>query len=120
MGIDCLINSQLLGATEAPRSRKRGDFGVSWGNRRTLMGINRFGFAFLASAITVGAWGYGTCADEAEMIVKAPPPSPWVLDVHGFVDFSFGNSRVTGGGMLLYPTSSFLVQPSVGVSLDIY
>jgi len=54
------------------------------------------------------------------MAVKAPPPSPWVLDVHGFVDVSFGNTRVTGGGMLLYPTSSALVQPSIGVSLDIY
>src|SRR5262245_10642738 len=111
--------SFLYGQSEAPRSWKRGEFGVSWGNQENSMGVNRFGFAFLASAIAFGVMG--TVAKAADIpVVKAPPPSPWVLDVHGFVDFDTANSRVTGGGLLLYPTSSTLVHATIGVSLDIY
>ena len=54
------------------------------------------------------------------MPVKAPPPaSPFVLDVHGFFDMTFASTRVTGGGLYLYPNGT-LVQPAVGLSLDVY
>jgi hypothetical protein len=73
-------------------------------------------------AFILGATGFTARASAADMPVKAPPPpaSPWVFDVHGGVDFNFANTRVTGGGLLLYPTNSLLVQPSISVDLDIY
>ena len=85
------------------------------------MGVNRIASICLAGALSLGITGLGSAAFGADMpVLKAPPASPWVFDVHGFVDFTVANSRVTGGGMLLYPTSSTIVQPSMGVSLDIY
>ena len=76
----------------------------------------------IGAALSLGTSGFASVASAAdmEMPVKAPPPSPWVFDVHGDVDFNFANTRVTGGGLLLYPTNSFLVQPSVSLDLDIY
>lgn len=76
----------------------------------------------IGAALSLGTAGFASVASAAdmEMPVKAPPPSPWVFDVHGDVDFNFADTRVTGGGLLLYPTGSFLVQPSVSVDLDIY
>jgi hypothetical protein len=82
----------------------------------------------IASALVIGvalsaaAIGFVPSASAADMPVKAPPPvaTPWVFDLHGDLDFNFANTRVTGGGLLLYPTSSFLVQPSLSIDLDIY
>jgi hypothetical protein len=73
-----------------------------------------FGLA-IASAGSVAS-----AADMAPIYTKAPPPTPWVLDVHGYFDVTFANTRVTGSGLLLYPTGSALVQPSMGLALDIY
>jgi hypothetical protein len=59
-------------------------------------------------------------ANAADLPVKArPPASPFVLDVHGFFDVTVANTRVTGSGLYLYPRSA-LVQPSLGLTLDIY
>jgi hypothetical protein len=64
----------------------------------------------------------GSIASAADMPVKAPPlpATPFVLDVHGYVDVTFANTRVTGGGLLLYPTGSLLTQVTTGISLDLY
>jgi hypothetical protein len=77
----------------------------------------------VALAAATGMICLASAASAADLMpVKAPPPapSPWVFDVHGDVDFNFANTRVTGGGLLLYPTNSFLVQPSISLDLDIY
>jgi hypothetical protein len=76
----------------------------------------------IGAALTLGATGFTSQASAADLAVKAPPPppTPWVFDLHGNVDFNFQNTRVTGGGLLLYPTNSFLFQPSVNIDLDIY
>jgi hypothetical protein len=82
--------------------------------------------ALLAAALAgCLAAGTGTAAWAADLKVKAlpvkaPPPSPWVLDVHGSVDFTIANTRVTGGGLFLYPTGSLLFQQTTGVQLDVY
>ena len=87
------------------------------------MSRTKWGAALLAGA----AMGLGvvcssaTAADMPALPVKAPPPTtPFVLDVHGFMDVTFANNRVTGGGLLLYPSGSALSQTSMGLSLDIY
>jgi len=74
------------------------------------------------AAFALGLTGFISGASAADMPLKAPPPpaTPWVLDFHGDLDFNFQNTRVTGGGLLLYPTGSFLVQPGVSMDLDIY
>src|SRR5882757_3734593 len=75
--------------------------------RSTSMGVNHIAAVCLAGALSLGTTGLGSGAFAADMpVLKAPPPSPWVLDIHGSVDFDVANSRVTGGGLLLYPTSS--------------
>lgn len=82
-----------------------------------MLRISR-GAALLVGAV-VGL-GAVCSASAADMPVKAPPPaSPFVLDVHGFFDMTFASTRVTGGGLYLYPNGT-LVQPAVGLSLDVY
>jgi hypothetical protein len=62
----------------------------------------------------------GASAADMTPYYKAPPPTPWVFDVHGAVDFTLANTRVTGNGLLLYPTGSTLFQQTIGIQLDIY
>ncbi len=84
---------------------------------------NRYAHALAVGAVLgFGGLLFGSPVSAADLPVKAPPPpsSPWVLDVHGFFDFNVANTRVTGGGLLLYNTDSLLIQPSVGLALDIY
>jgi hypothetical protein len=64
--------------------------------------------------------GFGSAAFAADMAIKAPLTSPWIFDVHGSFDFNMTNTRVNGGGLLLYNTDSFVVQPGVDLALDIY
>ena len=74
----------------------------------------------LAAGSSLGIAG---AASAADMPIKAPPPppaSPWVMDVHGSFDMNFTNTRVTGGGFLLYNTNSTVIQPSMGLQLDVY
>ncbi len=49
-----------------------------------------------------------------------PVASSFPLDVHGFADYTIAGNRVTGGGLLLYPTRGSLSQVSGGLSLDLY
>ena len=85
------------------------------------MRVNLITGALVAVVLNMGVTSFGSSALAADLPVKAPPPpTPWVLDVHGFVDFNFANTRVTGGGLLLYPTNSALFQQTVGIQLDVY
>ena len=57
------------------------------------------------------------------MPVKAKVPvvgASVPLDVHGYVDLTFANTRVTPGGLMIYPTHGYLTQIDVGLSLDLY
>jgi len=74
----------------------------------------------VGAAISLGVVGSSAAADLLPVKAKAPPATPWVLDVHGGFDLNYQSSRVTGSGLLLYPTSSSLLQPSAGLRLDIY
>jgi hypothetical protein len=85
------------------------------------MTIGRSGSTLFAGALALGVSCVGS-ALAADMPLKAPPPpppSPWVLDVHGFFDLSVANTRVTGSGLYLYSRAA-VVQPSLGLALDIY
>ena len=42
------------------------------------------------------------------------------LDVHGNLDITVATNRVTGGGLLLYPSGSALTQINAGLSFDLY
>jgi hypothetical protein len=85
------------------------------------MSIRRLGSTLVAGAVALGVSCLGSAAFAADMPVKAPPPpaSPFVLDVHGFFDLTVASTRVTGSGLYLYPRAA-LVQPSLGLALDIY
>jgi hypothetical protein len=80
--------------------------------------------ALLAGAVmSVGALlsSGAMAADLPVKAAKAPVVGPSVpLDVHGWFDANFASNRVTGGGLLLYPSGSALMQVNVGLSLDIY
>jgi hypothetical protein len=77
--------------------------------------------AIVAAALSVGAAGLGPSARAADLQLKAPPPppTPWVLDVHGFFDVSFKNDYITPRGLLVTNTG-LTTQILNGLSLDIY
>jgi hypothetical protein len=86
------------------------------------MRVNQISTAIAAAALNVGVMCSGSIASAADMPLKALPPpvaSPFVLDVHGFFDLTVANTRVTGSGLYLYPRAA-VVQPSLGLALDIY
>ena len=87
------------------------------------MSVIRATRALLVGAVlSLGGIACLSVATAADMPVKAPVPAatPWVFDVHGGFDLNFQNTRVTGSGLLLYPTGSSLMQPSLGIKLDVY
>jgi hypothetical protein len=85
------------------------------------MFVTRFASALIAAtALSLGGLGSGASAADLKVKAKAPPPTPWVLDVHGGADFTLANTRVTGSGLLLYPTSSAIFQQTIWLDLDIY
>lgn len=76
----------------------------------------------IGAAISLGGIAYSPLASAADIAVpkKAPIVGASVpLDVHGYADLTFANTRVTGGGLYLYRTGS-LTQIDVGLSLDLY
>src|ERR1700694_856190 len=83
------------------------------------MGIDRFAPALLAGALGLGVGVFGTAAPAADLVVKAPPPSPFVLDVHGFFDISFKNDYITPRGLLVTNTG-LTTQILAGMALDLY
>ncbi len=87
------------------------------------MSVIRTTRALLVGAVlSLGGAACLSVATAADLMpVKAAPvATPWVFDVHGGFDLNFQSSRVTGSGLLLYPTNSSLMQPSAGLKLDIY
>ena len=56
----------------------------------------------------------------AAMPRKAPPPSPFVLDVHGFVDVTFKNTSVTPRGLMVREYSGLTTQVANGIAIDVY
>jgi hypothetical protein len=87
------------------------------------MSLMKSASALLAGAvISVGAL-MSTGAMAADLPVKAKPSvvgATMPLDVHGWFDTTFASNRVTGGGLLLYPSGAALVQTNMGLSLDLY
>jgi hypothetical protein len=87
------------------------------------MSLRKSASALLAGAvISIGALvSCGAMAADLPVNAKALVVGPSVpLDVHGWFDANFASNRVTGGGLLLYPSGSALMQVNVGLSLDIY
>ena len=87
------------------------------------MSLMKSASALLAGAvISIGAL-MSSGAMAADLPVKAKPVvvgASVPLDVHGWFDATFASNRVTGGGLLLYPSGSTLTQVNVGLSLDLY
>ncbi len=84
------------------------------------MSLNRTASAVIGATLTLAAAAYAPTASAADLPVKAlPKATPWVLDVHGYADFTVASTRVTGGGLYLYNTG-YVKQGEVGLSLDIY
>jgi hypothetical protein len=84
--------------------------------------MNRTASALVGASLIASIAGFGTSAFAADMPTKAPPVAvaPTVpLDVHGFVEYDIANTRVTGGGMLLYNRGT-VNHVTTGVTLDLY
>jgi hypothetical protein len=97
-------------------NRKCGDQALGVEKENLMLCIKQGAALLVGAAMGLGVVG----ASAADMPVKAPPPvTPFVLDVHGFVDVTFANTRVTGGGLYLYPNGT-LSQAQTGLSLDVY
>jgi hypothetical protein len=76
----------------------------------------------VGAAISLGAvTSSASAADLLPVKAKAPLIGPTVpLDVHGYVDLTFATTRVTPGGLMIYPSKGYLSQPEVGLSIDLY
>jgi hypothetical protein len=83
------------------------------------MGVNRFGLVLVAGILGLGVTAFASRASAADMPVKAPPPSPWVLDVHGIFDVTFANDYITPRGLLVTNTG-LTTQILAGLGVDIY
>ncbi len=84
------------------------------------MSVRKITAALGLSAVLGLGGSVAVSAADLPVKYKAPPPTPWVLDVHGGMDFTFANTRVTGSGLLLYPTNSAIFQQTTWLQLDIY
>ena len=76
--------------------------------------------ALAAAAATIATAGLASAADlpskKSVPTLAAAEPSA----IHGFMDFGYASSRVTGGGLPVYPSSSVLLQADTGLSIDLY
>ena len=89
------------------------------------MSVFKSASALLAGAVmSLGAVASPSVATAADLLpVKAKPiVGAYVpLDVHGYFDLTFATTRVTPGGLLIYPNNrGYLTQADVGLSLDLY
>src|SRR5690349_24838717 len=73
------------------------------GNRSTERGrvmLNRHsGLGFITGAIAAVALSVMP-ALAADLPLKAPPPEPFKLDIHGFFDVQFKNEYITPSGLM--------------------
>ena len=76
------------------------------------------------AGLSLGVVAHASVASAADLPAKAQPApvaGPSVpLDVHGYADLTFASNRVTGGGLLLYPSRGALTQFNTGLGLDVY
>lgn len=94
-------------------------------NEKTGLGDFKMSFvrSALAGAAILLAGANSSVVSAADLPVKAKPPvvgASVPLDVHGNFDITYATNRVTGGGLLLYPSGTSLVQVNSGLSLDLY
>jgi len=81
--------------------------------------LNRHsGLKFLTGAIVAIALS-ATPALAADLPLKAPPPEPFTLDIHGFFDVQFKNDYITPRGLLVTNTG-LTTQVLDGLVLDLY
>lgn len=81
----------------------------------------KWGAALVSAALGLGACSAAQAADLPAMPRKAPPPpSPFVLDVHGFVDVTFKNTSVTPRGLMVREYSGLTTQVANGIAIDVY
>jgi hypothetical protein len=79
----------------------------------------------LASTLALGALLSGgasmaaSAADLNALPVKAPPPPPDTLDIHGFADLQFSNDYITPRGLLVTRTG-LTTQVLSGLVFDLY
>src|ERR1700730_6109274 len=96
-----------------------GRAGVSRSTERGRVMLNRHsGLQFLTGAIAAVALS-AMPALAADLPYKAPPPEPFVLDIHGFFDVTFKNDYITPRGLLVTNTG-LTTQILVGLVLDAY
>jgi hypothetical protein len=109
-----------VGIAETPLPAMRNENGV--GDFKML--FFRSATAWLAGAAVSIAGVACLSAFAADLPLKAPPVpvvGPSVpLDVHGNLDITLATNRVTGGGLLLYPSGTALTQINGGLALDLY
>lgn len=81
--------------------------------------LNRHsGLKFLTGAIAAIALSV-TPSLAADLPLKAPPPEPFTLDIHGFFDVTFANDYITPRGLLVTNTG-LTTQALMGLVLDLY
>jgi hypothetical protein len=74
----------------------------------------------IGAAVGLGAAGFASAADLRPLPTKAPPITPFVLDVHGFVDVTFKNTSVTPRGLMVREIDGLTTQVANGLSLDVF
>src|SRR5438046_1750282 len=88
------------------------------------MSIFKSASALVAGAVmSIGAVASSSVATAADLPVKAKAPvigASVPLDVHGYFDLTFATTRVTPGGLMIYPNRGYLTQADVGLALDLY
>jgi hypothetical protein len=88
------------------------------------MSLIRSTRALLVGAVfSLGCIACSSLVGAADLVVKARPPvvgASVPLDVHGNLDITVATNRVTGGGLLLYPSGVALTQINAGLSFDLY
>src|SRR2546423_649001 len=77
--------------------------------------------ASVGAVLGLAAIATSASAADMEPVYKAPVVGPSVpLDVHGYFDETIANTRVTPGGLMIYPYRGNLSQVDVGLSIDVY
>jgi hypothetical protein len=85
--------------------------------------VGRYASTLAVGAIVgLGVAGFGSAASAADLPLKAPPApasSPFVLDIHGFVDISIKNDYITPRGLVVHD-SGLASQYLMGMVFDVY
>ena len=86
-----------------------------------MLRIKQGAALLVSAALGLGAAARSqSAADMAAMPRKAPPVTPFVLDVHGFLDVTFKNTSVTPRGLMVREYSGLTTQVANGLAIDVY